>query len=135
MSRDIDLNGVNSSTDCAEAYDMRAWHEEQPAVRVIQPRVHNVLADSIYEQQQAAVLVEAEQPRYRRAALDRQWRGLDAVVANAGTGDTDTVTIDTKNPTVEVDIVDASLDDQAAKRAFWEAFKALGPWWSELPPY
>ncbi len=31
--------------------------------------------------------------------------------------------------------VDASLDDQAAKREFWEAFKALGPWWSELPPY
>ena len=41
-------------------------------------------------------------------------------------------------PTVEalvVPDVDASLDDQAAKRNFWEAFKALGPWWSELPPY
>jgi uracil-DNA glycosylase family 4 len=31
--------------------------------------------------------------------------------------------------------LDASLDDQAAKRAFWDAFKAIGPWWSELPPY
>jgi uracil-DNA glycosylase family 4 len=31
--------------------------------------------------------------------------------------------------------VDESLDEAAAKRAFWEAFKALGPWWSELPPY
>ena len=31
--------------------------------------------------------------------------------------------------------VDASLDEQKTKRAFWEAFKALGPWWSELPPY
>lgn len=31
--------------------------------------------------------------------------------------------------------IDASLDDTASKRAFWEAFKALGPWWSELPPY
>jgi uracil-DNA glycosylase family 4 len=31
--------------------------------------------------------------------------------------------------------IDASLDEQAAKRKFWEAFKALGPWWSELPPY
>ena len=30
--------------------------------------------------------------------------------------------------------VDASLDEQKTKRAFWEAFKALGPWWSELPP-
>ncbi len=31
--------------------------------------------------------------------------------------------------------VDASLDEQDAKRAFWEAFKALGPWWAEQPPY
>ena len=41
-------------------------------------------------------------------------------------------------PTIEALVapdVDASLDDQAAKREFWEAFKALGPWWSELPPY
>jgi uracil-DNA glycosylase len=36
---------------------------------------------------------------------------------------------------VQPKIVDESLDDQKAKRAFWEAFKALGPWWSELPPY
>jgi uracil-DNA glycosylase len=41
-------------------------------------------------------------------------------------------------PTVEALVtpdVDAALDEQAAKRAFWEAFKAIGPWWSELPPY
>jgi uracil-DNA glycosylase family 4 len=41
-------------------------------------------------------------------------------------------------PTIDalvVPDVDASLDEQPAKRAFWEAFKALGPWWSELPPY
>ena len=31
--------------------------------------------------------------------------------------------------------VDASLDEARSKRTFWEAFKALGPWWSELPPY
>ena len=33
------------------------------------------------------------------------------VAGNAGTGDRDTVTIDTRNPTVEVNIVDASLND------------------------
>ncbi len=41
-------------------------------------------------------------------------------------------------PTIDallVPDIDASLDEQAAKRAFWEAFKALGPWWAELPPY
>lgn len=31
--------------------------------------------------------------------------------------------------------IDTSLDDQAAKTAFWNSFKALGPWWAELPPY
>ena len=31
--------------------------------------------------------------------------------------------------------LDASLDEQAAKTAFWNAFKPLGAWWSELPPY
>ena len=33
------------------------------------------------------------------------------VAGNAGTGDTDTVTIDTRNPTVDVDIVDTALND------------------------
>ena len=31
--------------------------------------------------------------------------------------------------------VDESLDEQPAKTAFWKAFKALGPWWAEQPPY
>jgi uracil-DNA glycosylase family 4 len=31
--------------------------------------------------------------------------------------------------------IDASLDEQQRKTEFWNAFKALGPWWAELPPY
>ncbi len=31
--------------------------------------------------------------------------------------------------------IDASLDEQSTKTSFWNAFKALGPWWAELPPY
>jgi uracil-DNA glycosylase len=31
--------------------------------------------------------------------------------------------------------IDESLDDQDAKTRFWNAFKTLGPWWAELPPY
>ena len=31
--------------------------------------------------------------------------------------------------------VDESLDDQPTKTRFWNAFKALGPWWAEQPPY
>jgi len=31
--------------------------------------------------------------------------------------------------------IDSSLDETQAKTTFWNAFKALGPWWAELPPY
>jgi uracil-DNA glycosylase len=31
--------------------------------------------------------------------------------------------------------IDAALDEAPAKTAFWNAFKAVGAWWSELPPY
>jgi uracil-DNA glycosylase family 4 len=31
--------------------------------------------------------------------------------------------------------IDESLDEQPAKTAFWNAFKPLGQWWAELPPY
>jgi uracil-DNA glycosylase family 4 len=41
-------------------------------------------------------------------------------------------------PTTEALVVpdiDASLDDAPAKTAYWNAFKVLGAWWAELPPY
>ena len=31
--------------------------------------------------------------------------------------------------------IDASLDEAPAKTQFWNAFKPLGSWWAELPPY
>ncbi|HEY4412173.1 MAG TPA: uracil-DNA glycosylase family protein [Gaiellaceae bacterium] len=31
--------------------------------------------------------------------------------------------------------IDASLDEQAEKTRFWNAFKPLGEWWESLPPY
>ena len=31
--------------------------------------------------------------------------------------------------------IDDSLDEEDAKRAFWAAFRTLGDWWAELPPY
>jgi uracil-DNA glycosylase family 4 len=41
-------------------------------------------------------------------------------------------------PTIDalyVPDVDSSLDDQTSKTQFWQAFKVVGSWWSELPPY
>ncbi|HEX8975883.1 MAG TPA: uracil-DNA glycosylase family protein [Solirubrobacteraceae bacterium] len=31
--------------------------------------------------------------------------------------------------------IDESLDDERAKREFWAAFRELGRWWADLPPY
>jgi uracil-DNA glycosylase family 4 len=31
--------------------------------------------------------------------------------------------------------IDDSLDDEVAKREFWHAFRSLGDWYSDLPPY
>jgi uracil-DNA glycosylase len=31
--------------------------------------------------------------------------------------------------------IDDSLDEEDAKRAFWAAFRVLGQWWADLPPY
>ena len=41
-------------------------------------------------------------------------------------------------PTIDALVVpdiDAALDEQRHKTDFWNAFKTLGPWWAELPPY
>jgi uracil-DNA glycosylase len=31
--------------------------------------------------------------------------------------------------------IDVSLDDESAKRAFWGAFRSLGEWYADFPPY
>ena len=31
--------------------------------------------------------------------------------------------------------IDDALDEESAKRAFWAAFRVLGQWWEDLPPY
>jgi uracil-DNA glycosylase len=41
-------------------------------------------------------------------------------------------------PTIEalfVPNIDDALDEEAAKREFWSAFRVLGQWWADLPPY
>lgn len=41
-------------------------------------------------------------------------------------------------PTIDalfVPNIDEALDDEPSKRAFWSAFKVLGQWYADLPPY
>jgi uracil-DNA glycosylase len=46
--------------------------------------------------------------------------------------------IQSLTPTVDalfVPDIDESLDSEESKREFWSAFRALGDWYAELPPY
>ena len=50
----------------------------------------------------------------------------------------DTQELQRFTPTIEALVVpdiDSSLDEQAAKTAFWNAFKTVGTWFAALPPY
>ncbi len=41
-------------------------------------------------------------------------------------------------PSIEalyVPSIDDSLDEESTKREFWAAFRVLGRWWADLPPY
>ena len=55
----------------------------------------------------------------------------DAVEPKLGELQRFTATIQALN----VPDIDESLDEAPAKTRFWNAFKTLGPWWAELPPY
>jgi uracil-DNA glycosylase family 4 len=42
------------------------------------------------------------------------------------------------SPSIEalyVPNIDEALDEDSAKREFWAAFRVLGQWWTDLPPY
>jgi len=46
--------------------------------------------------------------------------------------------IQSLTPSIEalyVPNIDDALDEEAAKRAFWSAFRTLGTWYEDLPPY
>jgi uracil-DNA glycosylase len=41
-------------------------------------------------------------------------------------------------PTIDalyVPDIDSALDEESAKREFWDAFRVLGAWYEKLPPY
>jgi uracil-DNA glycosylase family 4 len=53
------------------------------------------------------------------------------VAAEVGSAQKLTPTIDA----LYVPDIDSALDEEGAKREFWNAFRVLGDWYAELPPY
>jgi len=47
-------------------------------------------------------------------------------------------TVQSYTPSIDglyVPLIDDALDDETAKREFWAAFRVLGDWYAQLPPY
>lgn len=96
-----------------EAEQARAWLTRE--IHIVQPRLIVAMGDETV------------------AFLDALEFPLAEPVDPASSGELQRFT-----PTIEALVtpdIDTSLDEQAAKTRFWNAFKALGAWWAELPPY
>jgi uracil-DNA glycosylase len=81
---------------------------------IVQPRIVVVMGDKALE-----TLNEIDVP------LGRQLEGTQG-------------TIQSLTPTIDALFapdIDESLDSEESKREFWSAFRALGDWYAELPPY
>jgi uracil-DNA glycosylase len=62
----------------------------------------------------------------------------DLAVALARPLDAEPGVVQQLTPSMEalfVPTIDDALDDEPAKREFWAAFRVLGDWYAELPPY
>jgi len=96
----------------ADAETCRAWLRRE--LRIVQPKLLVVMGEDAL-----AFVNELEFPLSR------------PVVATLAELQRFTPTIEA----LHVPDIDSSLDEQAAKTRFWNAFKTVGPWWAALPPY
>jgi uracil-DNA glycosylase family 4 len=83
-------------------------------IAIVQPKIVVVMGEDALE-----VLNELELPL------------SDTVLASPGE-------LQRLTPSIEalyVPNIDAALDEESAKRAFWSAFRVLGEWYADLPPY
>ena len=96
----------------ADEEQARRWLERE--LHVVQPKLIVVMGQDALECLNAVNFPLAADVTTETGTIQRFTATIDALV---------------------VPDIDASLDEQAKKREFWDAFKAIGPWWSELPPY
>ena len=83
-------------------------------IAIVQPRIIILMGDDAVAVVNELGLPLAKPITTERGVVQRLTPSLDALV---------------------VPNIDDSLDEEAAKRSFWSAFKVLGEWYAELPPY
>jgi uracil-DNA glycosylase family 4 len=99
--------GESEEDDNARAWVKRELHIVQPKLVIVMGEPARVLVNTL-----AFPLARELEPR------DGEVQRFTATIGALVTPD-----------------IDDSLDEAPKKTAFWNAFKALGPWWAELPPY
>jgi uracil-DNA glycosylase family 4 len=83
-------------------------------LHIVQPKLIVVMGESAVEFLNSIEFPLADSVEYKPGELQRFTPTVQALV---------------------VPDIDASLDEAPAKTQFWNAFKPLGTWWAELPPY
>src|SRR5215218_343909 len=83
-------------------------------IAIVQPRIVVVMGPEALETLNELALPLAREVRADAGELQQLTPSIDALY--------------TPN-------IDHSLDEDAAKRAFWTAFRSLGEWYAALPPY
>jgi len=81
---------------------------------IVQPRIVVVMGEEALEELNALQVPLAAQVKATPGEIQKLTASCDALY---------------------VPDIDASLDDERAKRAFWQAFRSLGDWYADFPPY
>jgi uracil-DNA glycosylase family 4 len=92
--------------------DCKAWARRE--LHIVQPKLVVVMGEDALAFVNALQFPLADDLEHRLGELQRFTPTVDALV---------------------VPDIDASLDEQPAKTRFWNAFRPVGAWWAELPPY
>ena len=83
-------------------------------IAIVQPRIVVVMGELAVEELNALDLPLARPVEAKVGEVQKLTPSLDALY---------------------VPDIDAALDEENAKRRFWDAFRGLGEWYAELPPY
>jgi len=101
---------VHDTDDSALACRARVLEE----LTIVQPRIVVVMGEEGVEELNDLHVPLGRQLEWKAGELQRLTPSLEALV---------------------VPDIDRSLDDEQAKREFWGAFRALGEWYADFPPY
>jgi uracil-DNA glycosylase family 4 len=101
---------VHDTDESAPACRARVLEE----ITIVQPRIIVVMGEEALEELNDLRVPLARQLEWKLGEVQRLTPSTDALT---------------------VPDIDRSLDDEQAKREFWGAFRALGEWYADFPPY